>query len=740
MNTRTANDIENDVTQKNKNNQSKPPLTKLSCNSNNNKNEKNNKLYKPPHLPPQQSTTVITVADVKTTTNQPHQNYNVNATNDSNYNYLYGSISVKLAIGSYDDNNDNNHHHHHKHNDDLEEQQYSHASYSSSNETTSLVQTSSRSNSIYSYNSSTDTSNCDIPYITSNTATTAATADIIELIPPTFIYATQSTTVSSLSSPSSRSDDKKMKDKFQEEKQSIEILIEEEIMPLGKRKIIYDTSLKKESEMVEILNRDHTTNNSDGYGADGFNQSESGNEEEKTNSNENNNYYFAKQSNHHPHDSSSSIANTTSEGSPSKHKKALPNLALDLLETTDIYNSKRINNRSKIYQSKSDKHINSNNTNDENDQNEMPSLLSKPFRSLSFNHKPSIANDINETNFEYQFFSTVDKIEDEFDRNSYEQLIPLNIRMELENRLFGWSHLYSEAIGHVLFPLLYYYVTFCFVSVVGLRYSDEACMSKEEDCQCGWFCTYQKVSFHGRNGDENQYEPIFGISTKLFILLRQIFSVWSAFNAFRTVRRRRRVWLRSTAAEYFKDEKRRDEIEEVDKTTLLGKISRKLRARKINKKLQKAGKRFEKRQKLRRNNFISSSSLSSYEGQHHRKVTILGAKQKDVREEWNEEIDNNYILSNNDDGITELSRNHSTTELDPNDFLEVYQKYKHVSQEDFQSIHSDEKHFYARTIPTFAMQSINMDQIRLKSKIQNVSYAHGGFFGAAPFMLANPHW
>jgi len=44
-------------------------------------------------------------------------------------------------------------------------------------------------------------------------------------------------------------------------------------------------------------------------------------------------------------------------------------------------------------------------------------------------------------------------------------------------------------------------------------------------------------------------------------------------------------------------------------------------------------------------------------------------------------------------------------------------------------------------MPASAMQSVLQDQIRFKhGLVHNAAYAHGGYFGAAPFMLANPHW
>ena len=363
---------------------------------------------------------------------------------------------------------------------------------------------------------------------------------------------------------------------------------------------------------------------------------------------------------------------------------------------------------------------------------------STKIRTSVTNQLPTvIENDIDEDDITYlatQFLSTVDSIEDRFDRNTYEELIPLNIRMELENRLFGWNHLYSEFLGHICFPLLYYTVTFWIVSMIGLRYIP----SNERYCHtyCGTNCIYHKIYFNGNHtvmknvtcDNDYEYRPIFGLSNHVFLTLRQILSIWSAFNAFRTVRRRRRVWLRSTAAEYFKDEKKQDEMKEVDKKTLLGRIRRRLRARKIRKKLRKAQKSFQRRDTIRMKKIISNINSFSFESDHHMNVRSLSG------------------VSSHDDGsvssdISNWSQHYAPNEPDPNHLFNAYQKYKHAGQDhSINDANESSKPFYARTMPTFAMQSINMDQIRLESRIDNIAYAHGGFFGAAPFMLANPHW
>jgi hypothetical protein len=368
--------------------------------------------------------------------------------------------------------------------------------------------------------------------------------------------------------------------------------------------------------------------------------------------------------------------------------------------------------------------------------NETP-LLSPFFISSSASQKSLIQNDIEEENLGVQIIATVDMLEDELDYNAYELLIPLNIRMKLENRLFGWTDIYTEFLCHLLFPLSYYMVTFIIVSILGLKInpSNNNNMDNEMcDIGCRWNCNIRKYSFNRWTQDhESQcnYVAILDMSTGLFLSLRQILSLWAAFNAFRTVRRRRKVWLRSTAAEYFKDEKRQEEIMEVDKHTLLGKIRRKLRTRRIHKSIKKASKRFEKRQTIR------SKVSTKIESQR----SIDASDDSDgygIVDTYSSDSDGNSASTNSE---LFLEPECTPQQPDPYKFMENYEKYQNSCiDDDPKESHGSPGRFYAHTMPTSAIQSIRMDQICLKSKIENVPYAHGGFFGAAPYILANPHW
>jgi len=218
----------------------------------------------------------------------------------------------------------------------------------------------------------------------------------------------------------------------------------------------------------------------------------------------------------------------------------------------------------------------------------------------------------------------VDRFEDEIADHVYEELVPLQLKLALEGTLFGWTHLTSSILGHAGITLGAYFLTaFIFDLLHGKPQST--------------FISYVKV----------------------FICNA------AAVSAFKMVRRRRHVWLRSTYGKRLgreEEQKRRADIAHSDGSTLLGRIRLKrdvYRKKKSRRQLLKASSRFDT---------------------------------------WNQK---------------RLS-------LTPPRMNRV------VS---FQ------------TFPVSKTKSIENDQVIFRSgTINNVPYAHGGFFGAAPFMLANPDW
>lgn len=330
--------------------------------------------------------------------------------------------------------------------------------------------------------------------------------------------------------------------------------------------------------------------------------------------------------------------------------------------------------------------------------------------------------------------AALDQMEDDFDQQTYEELIPFQIRMALENQIHGWDHTYSVLLGHIILPLIGYAIMYYSVSVIGLR--NVQC--DETSSKCIW---HKIENSHPRN-----YDPIFGLSWTVFRLIRALLSMWSAVSVFRTIRRRRKVWLHRQKAEYFKhDTAAHQDIVQADRNSLLGKIRGGLskkrdnwRKRRIQTQISRAEKRFERRQESRRREFQDGSV--EYESEHHRRVQILSKRlNRSALDDNNSTTTGGSQMQSYDDSFA-VDDVLSDIGDDSIDFLDTYQKYRRFAKEECQKHDSGENIFYGHTMPAFAMQSISKDQIRFGGMINNLAYAHGGFFGAAPFMLANPHW
>ena len=323
----------------------------------------------------------------------------------------------------------------------------------------------------------------------------------------------------------------------------------------------------------------------------------------------------------------------------------------------------------------------------------------------------------------------MDYLEDEIDEYTYDELIPLQIRMALEDQIFGWDHFFSSMLGHVVYTVGSYFITFWFITFLCLR----------------------EVPWGDGKVDEVNDTTIksnpWGMPHGLFSFIRTAISLFSAISTFRTIRRRRRVWLRPSRG----DERRKSSLEEADQrarrfvlgSKLWGKMRRsyekrrdKYLARGVSKKLLKAQKMFERRHKnrvqlIRSTSGSSLNSLGSktkravasaltrqgHESSHHERVRMLagvgGARNR---------INSDYS-TDNDDGSVGGS---STGEL----------SIGHSYHNSMPGYVGD-----SHTLPNFAMESVSHDQMPFASgEIKNVPYVHGGFFGAAPFMLTNPFW
>lgn len=261
-----------------------------------------------------------------------------------------------------------------------------------------------------------------------------------------------------------------------------------------------------------------------------------------------------------------------------------------------------------------------------------------------------------------QLLEVIDRIEDEVD-HTYDELVPLDVKLALEDKVFGWSHLSSDILGHIFFTLGAYTLAFLFITHVVGR-ADRLPMA-------------------------------------VFRILRFVLSFWAGISAFRMVRRRRRVWLRSAygSKDYEKDAlRRRESVRESDRTTLLGRVRRRrnlMVERGHQRKLQKAVERFNKK---RRKEEVAQSSPKS--------VRLLSGAEK------------KKSLRRLGSAPSIAARVHRVSSIPAIPRTATY-----------------------HALTTQHTKSIGHDQILFAyGPIRNMPYSHGSFFGAAPFMLANPHW
>jgi hypothetical protein len=261
----------------------------------------------------------------------------------------------------------------------------------------------------------------------------------------------------------------------------------------------------------------------------------------------------------------------------------------------------------------------------------------------------------------------MDRIEDEVEAHAYEDLVPLDVKLALEDRVFGWTHFTSSFFGHVAFTfgsytIVYEIVTFCMTELYGLR----------------------------------------GISIPVYWeFIRTVLALWAAISTYRMVRRRRSIWFRAPygSKAYKEDEQRRMQtVKETDKSTTLGKMMLSFRHRRVLKRLRKAEIMFAKKHK------------NTLKLQQRNKVVGFSTPEASSSDDESSDGNNSFASSSTGTPASNTAMEHSI-ERSP-------------------SFH---------TKPTNRMQSFAHDQV-LFPTIEKMPYAHGAYFGAAPFLLSNPHW
>jgi len=370
----------------------------------------------------------------------------------------------------------------------------------------------------------------------------------------------------------------------------------------------------------------------------------------------------------------------------------------------------------------------------------------------------------------------MDYLEDEIDEHTYDDLIPLQIRMALEDQVFGWDHFFSNILGHVGFTVGSYLLTFWIITFVVLHelpWGNHIHDGFDDGLENGGVPTGSAATTTPRSNNP------WGMPHELFSFVRTALSLGSAISTFRTIRRRRRVWLRQpygTSAPGSREARRQQSsLEEADRraqrfvlgSKLWAKMQRsytkrrnKYLARGVHRKLLKAQKMFERRHR-NRVKLIRSTSASSlidggssqyssgkkksravasaltrhgHEHSHHERVRMLASTPGSVTSSARKRLDSDTLDGTaTDDGYSvdgtssSVGGGGSVTGDDPAD----YQSFVPPAQYAMDS----------HTLPNFAMESVSHDQMPFShGEIKRIPYVHGGFFGAAPFMLTNPHW
>jgi hypothetical protein len=270
----------------------------------------------------------------------------------------------------------------------------------------------------------------------------------------------------------------------------------------------------------------------------------------------------------------------------------------------------------------------------------------------------------------------MDRLEDEMEAHAYEDLVPLEVKLALEDKVFGWTHLSSSFFGHVAFTMGAYYFVYEL---------------------CSFLCENDLCFRVDRN-------PAY------FDFLRVALGLWAAIATYRMVRRRRRVWFRAPygSKAYKKDEARRQQsVRETDKSTALGRMMSQLKERRVLKRLRKAETLFAKKHARTVEHMRSlTAKVDERQPMSHAELQALDPTLSDDSTSSEDDFspDESSITTNESSSTRKMPRRPSF-----------------------------------HTGPTNRMESVAQDQIMFQT-IQRMPYAHGGFFGAAPFMLANPHW
>ncbi len=292
--------------------------------------------------------------------------------------------------------------------------------------------------------------------------------------------------------------------------------------------------------------------------------------------------------------------------------------------------------------------------------------------------------------------------------------LPVEIQMALEDTLLGWTHLTSITIGHVLLPWVVFhtvqqaskYVLERTVYILNTQFQ-----APDDGMELG-----------------NSVEAVL-VSAKTHFILGLV----AGIAAFRVIRHRRRVWFRhaygSKAYKQCEEGRRRREAvlrADRDPNSLLSLSTNNdapsrrsprnwlsnYKKKRHKKKLRQASVRFERHHTglSPRNSVASSCSVSTT------KTRLDSRRQKP----WQDDYDSTSVAP------TEEDYDSSSSEENVQNDISKKPTTANTNNQSDNTICPNKS-------------SIAHDAVSIP-RINNVPYAHGGFFGAAPFFLADRRW
>ncbi|KAL3812203.1 hypothetical protein ACHAXA_009677 [Cyclostephanos tholiformis] len=298
----------------------------------------------------------------------------------------------------------------------------------------------------------------------------------------------------------------------------------------------------------------------------------------------------------------------------------------------------------------------------------------------------------------------MDYLEDEIDTNTWNKLddfVPMQLRLAIEDQVFGWDHFLSSILGHVGYTLASYVMTYWLVTFVVLRRVPWGGVS---------------VDHRGEDYRNADLRP-WGMPYELFAFLRTVLSIGFAISTFRTIRRRRRVWLpRHAAFSSSTAAAGRFTFHEADRQSRRFVLGTEL----WNKLRRSYAKRRDRMLAQNRVRVLGGGGVVAPVGGGE------GARKRFHSDTSNGAVDDGCVEDETDDSMG------GGSSIGDKDVL-AHRGGRNRGDR-FQMLDS-------HTLPNFAMESVCHDQMPFAyGKIKRVPYVHGGFFGAAPFMLTNPHW